>query len=159
MPSTRYETAMKFIGGFETLSPSSLLSCRTPDCTQIFLPSSLALPPKDNAAFEAHLSHLHDYLKTFPVTVKEVMEDAKENKVVVWATSQANFHDEVKDGGLTEEEWAYHGEYVFILTMNENGDRLERIVEFLDSKGTERLWELMKRARGNKEKREAAMHV
>jgi len=87
------------------------------------------------------------------VTAKEVMEDANENKVIVWATSQAHFYDEVKDGGLSEEEWAYKGEYVFILSMNKDGDKIERIVEFVDSKGTERLRGLMQRARGNKEKR------
>lgn len=159
MPSTRYQTAVEFIEDFENLSPSTMLARRTPDCTHIFLPSSIAPPPKDNAAFEAHISRLHDIIKSFPVTAKEIMEDGDQNKVVVWATSQAQFYDEVKDRGLSDEEWAYKGTYIFILTMNESGDKIQKVVEFVDSKGTERLMGLMTRARANKEKREEIVHV
>lgn len=154
MPSTRYDTALRFVGAFESLSLSSLLACRTPDCAHIFLPSSLFVRPLDNTAFEAHISRLHGIIKTFPVTAKEIMEDEQQNRVIVWATSQPIFHDELKDEGLTEEEWTYKGEYMFILSMNESGDKVERVVEFVDSKGSERFLGLIQRARTNKEKRD-----
>jgi hypothetical protein len=82
------------------------------------------------------------------------MEDEQQNKVIVWATSQPIFHDELKDEGLTEEEWTYKGEYMFILSMNESGDKVERVVEFVDSKGSERFLGLIQRARTNKDKRD-----
>ena len=88
----------------------------------------------------------------FPVTAREVMEDELKNMVIVRASSEAHFHDELKDDGIPADDWTYHGEYIFILSMNESGDKINEIVEFLDSKGTERALALVKRARGNKEK-------
>jgi hypothetical protein len=53
-----------------------------------------------------------------PVTAKEVMKDGAKNVVIVHATSQAHFH----------EEWMYRGEYIFMLTMNESGDKIHKVV-------------------------------
>lgn len=45
-------------------------------------------------------------------------------------------------------EWEYEGEYMFVLTMDESGERIVRVVEMLDSLKTEKeLRPLMKRAR------------
>ncbi|MCJ1241894.1 hypothetical protein MMC14_009900 [Varicellaria rhodocarpa] len=153
MPSsTRYKTALSFIGDFETLDVPTMLSRRTDDCIHTFLPSSLDIPPKNNTAFAEHITHLREVLRNFPVTAKEVMEDEAKNVVIIHAVSQAYFHDAVKDEGLTPNDWTYQGEYIFVLTMTECGDKVKRVVEFLDSKGTERLRGLIKRARGTKER-------
>ena len=47
-------------------------------------------------------------------------------------SGQPTFVKEFIDDGLSEEEWVYIGEYVFILSMNESGEKIESIVEFLD---------------------------
>lgn len=72
--------------------------------------------------------------------------------MVVWATSETKFFDAVKDSGLSDEEWIYRGEYMFILSMDESQEKIKRVVEFLDSKATERLRGLIKRAKDNKQK-------
>ncbi|KAF2627059.1 hypothetical protein BU25DRAFT_491575 [Macroventuria anomochaeta] len=54
------------------------------------------------------------------------------------------FRKEVVDGG--KEEWEHTGEYIFVLDVNEEG-KIRRVLEFLDSKETERLRGLMGRAR------------
>jgi hypothetical protein len=59
------------------------------------------------------------------------MEDQKQNRVIVWARSEGKIREEVKDAGLTEEEWCYREYYVVIFTMNESGEKIERIVEFM----------------------------
>ena len=51
-------------------------------------------------------------------------------------------------GDRGKEEWDYAGEYIFILNVNEAG-KIARILEFLDSKATERLRGLMTKAREN----------
>ena len=155
MPSARYKTAMAFIGDFETLDVTTMLSRRTKDCMHTFLPSSMALPPKDNAAFGEHISRLREVMPKFPVIAKEVMEDERKNVAIVHAVSQAYFYDAVKDDGIPPDDWTYQGEYIFVLTMTEAGDKVEKVVEFVDSKGTERLLGLIKRARANKEKVDA----
>ncbi|KAK4980946.1 hypothetical protein LTR28_011345 [Elasticomyces elasticus] len=85
-------------------------------------------------------------MRKFPVTAKEVMEDEEKN------TAIAYFHDSAKDDGIPPDDWKYQGEYVLILTMAESGEKIKKVVEFLDSKGTERFLGLIKRARANKEK-------
>lgn len=65
-------------------------------------------------------------------------------QVVIWATGRAVFRDEIV--GEDGEEWGYEGEYMFLLDVGDEG-KIERIVEFLDSKGTERLRGLVVRAR------------
>ncbi len=155
MPSARYKTAMAFIGDFETLDVPTMLSRRTTDCIHTFLPSSIAPPPKDNTAFGEHIRRLREVMPKFPVTAKEVMEDEEKNVAIIHATSQAHFHDSVKDDGILPDDWKYQGEYIFMLTMTEAGDKVKKVVEFLDSKGTERLLGLVKRARANKEKADA----
>ncbi|KAK4991370.1 hypothetical protein LTR66_006564 [Elasticomyces elasticus] len=83
-------------------------------------------------------------MRKFPVTAKEVMEDEEKNTAIVRATSQAYFHDSAKDDGIPPDDWKYQGEYVLILTMAESGEKIKKVVEFLDR--------LIKRARANKEK-------
>ncbi|EXJ82326.1 hypothetical protein A1O3_06139 [Capronia epimyces CBS 606.96] len=156
--SPRLETARTFIAGFANLSADALVSTRTADCTHLFAPASLGAltTPKDNATFAAHLAGLRDVLAGFPVTAKEMIESDIQNTVTVWATSNALFRDELKDDGLPADEWAYRGEYIFLLTMDDTGRRIRRIVEFLDSKATDRLLLLMARARENRRKLLAA---
>lgn len=157
MPSNRYNTAVAFIEAFDSLSASTFLSLLTPTCQHIFAPASADAPrePLDNNAFAAHISSLTLVLRNFPVYPKEIIENERANQVVVWATSETRFHDEVMDGGIAAEEWKYRGEYIFILSMDESGERIERVVEFVDSKGTDRLRVLMARAKKNREVRAA----
>ena len=133
-----------------------MLSRRTSDCIHTFLPASLAMPAKDNTAFGDHVSRLREVIQRFPVTAKEVMEDEEKNAVIIHASAQAYFYDSVKDEGIPPDDWTYHGEYIFMLTMTEAGDKVRKVSEFLDSKATERVFGLMKRARANKEKADAA---
>lgn len=155
MPSQRYTTAMAFIGDFATLDVPTMLSRRTADCIHTFSPASLGMPPKDNTQFGDHVTRLRGVLASFPVTPTTVFEDTTQNTVIVHATSQAKFHDQVKDDSLTDEEWTYRGEYVFMLTMDESGEKISSLTEFLDSKGTEGVFGLMKRAMENLEKLKA----
>lgn len=145
MGSTHRNTALSLISGFEDLSIDKLVSTRSPTCTHHFAPASLHMGTKDNDAFTEHIKHLRQVIAQFPVTPKDVMEDEKQHKVMVWATGRPEFYAAVKD-----DEWEDWGnEYIFVLTMNEAGDRVEEIVEFLDSKSTERGRALVKRAFAN----------
>lgn len=88
----------------------------------------------------------------FPVHGKEYLENESANQVTVWATSRAEFREEVKNSGSSvEEEWVYEGEYVFMFWMDDSGRKIVKTVEFLDSEGTNKvLGPLMGRARKNK---------
>ena len=53
------------------------------------------------------------------------------------------------DHSLSSEDWIFKGEYIFILELSDDGSQVSRVVEFLDSKKTEELRVLFKRARKN----------
>lgn len=155
MGSKRLETAKTFIDQFATLDTQALASILAENHTHQFAPASLNVPgPFDKAGLLAHRSRLRNVLTGFPVTAKEYIESESSNQVTVWATSQTIFRDDAKDDGLSEEEWTYKGEYIFIFSMDETGEKIVRTIEFLDSMGThDKLLPLMKRANENREKR------
>lgn len=158
MASKRLETAKKYIGQFATLDVQALDSVLAENHAHQFAPASLNPPgPFDKRGMLEHLDRLRDVMTGFPVTAKEYIESESGNQVTVWATSQTIFREDVKDEGISPEEWVYEGEYIFLLSMDETGEKIVRTVEFLDSKGTDdKLRALMKRARENGEKKLAA---
>jgi hypothetical protein len=150
MSSKSRKTVLSYLEGFKTLSPDMFLAFLAPTAIHRFAPASLSPPePMSPKAFASHLDKLQEVLAEFPVLPKEIFDNEEKGQVTIWATSQAKFKEECKDDGLTEEEWAYEGEYIFIFTLDESKEMIVDIVEFLDSKGTERLRELMVRARKN----------
>lgn len=155
--SASLRTAQKFIDQFGTLDTTTLSTILTDNYHHEFAPSSIpSLPgPFDKAGFLAHHSKLQDTMTSFPVIAKETIDNPAANQVTIWATSHTVFREDVKDyeNGMNDEEWTYRGEYVFMLWMEEGGERVTRCVEFLDSLGTKRLRALMKRARENRRKR------
>ncbi|KAL2848438.1 hypothetical protein BJY01DRAFT_160172 [Aspergillus pseudoustus] len=154
MASTRLRTAEKYISHFATLDKALLESLLADSYRHEFAPISLNAPgPFTKTGFMAHGAGLADIMNGFPVTAKEHFECEASNSVVVWATSEAHFREELMDPGISREEWEYRGEYVFMFTMDEGGEKIVRTVEFLDSASTkERLLGLMARARANLEK-------
>jgi hypothetical protein len=148
MSSKRVKTALAFLANFETLNSESFASLLTPTYTHIFRPSSQ--PPAQNyAQFTAHIKNLQTIIDRFPVWPNEVMEDESQNRVIVWCGGEAVFKDEFKDEGATVEEWTYKGEYMFVFSLDETREKIERVMEFLDSKAADHARDLMKRAAVN----------
>jgi hypothetical protein len=59
---------------------------------------------------------------------KETFENKTKNQTTtVWAISLATFKDEWKDDDLSDEEWLYRGEYIFVLTMDDSKERVDQI--------------------------------
>ncbi|OJD16555.1 hypothetical protein AJ78_03292 [Emergomyces pasteurianus Ep9510] len=146
--SKRLETAQKFIRNYDTLSTEPLESLLADNFVQQFAPASLNPPgPLNKKDMVEHIAGLHALMSGFPLTVKEYIESESSNQVTLWATSRAIFREEVKDSGISEAEWAFEGEYIFLLWVDEKSEKVVRVVEFLDGKRTETLLGLMQRAR------------
>lgn len=150
MSSKLHQTALAYIGGFRTLSPEAFLSILAPSAEYQLAPASLNLPQSiDAATFANHLGGLREVLVGFRVHPKEILENEGLGQVTIWATSETIFHEKTKGDNVSADDWKFQGECIFILTMDESQEKVVRIVEFLDSKATERLKELMARARKN----------
>lgn len=149
MASIQRSIALAFLQSFQDLDIDSNLALRTPGCSHIFAPASLNFPPSmTNEQWAAHVLSLKSILANLPVTAKEIFAQEGSSQVTIWATSEARFREEAKDedSGLN---WIYHGEYIFILLLNQTGDKIERIVEFLDSKKVVEVGALLERGRRN----------
>ena len=159
--AARHTTAFAFIESFSTLSAIDMISVRTPSCTHLFAPRSLgdiAHSPMSNEQFAGHRSHFDGVLTSFPFQVKEMIDNPTANQVLVWTTASPVWEPAVTSDVDKEMDWSYTGEYMFLLTFEEGETgtnargkfkRIERIVEFLDSKGTDRLRALMQAATKN----------
>jgi hypothetical protein len=153
MTSTRVKTVLKFLKAFETLDLETFASVRSSSCLQTLAPASISPPPPvDNKTFLANKAALKDIVTGFPITPKEIMEDQQQNRVIVWATGRALWREGVKDNDLTEKEWEWTGEYMLVFHMDIAGEKIDHLLEFVDSKETVKLPSLMGRARANKAK-------
>jgi ketosteroid isomerase-like protein len=76
----------------------------------------------DNATYSAYFSAMMPYFRNFTVKVNDIIEDARANKVAVWAESTAD-----TDIG------PYKNEYMLVFYLDERGEKVERMLEFVDS--------------------------
>ncbi|KIX93275.1 uncharacterized protein Z520_10918 [Fonsecaea multimorphosa CBS 102226] len=150
MASLQRRVAIAFLDTFKDLDIESNLALRTPDCVHTMAPATLGMKSMSNAEFASHLSSLKEKISAIPVTPKEIFEGG--NLITVWATSTTTFRDEVKDEDLTV-DWSYEGEYIFVFTFNQSGDKIQHILEFLDSKKVDKARTLLQRAGRNLEPR------
>jgi hypothetical protein len=154
MSSARVATANKFIEAFGKLELDAIHDLVSPSFIYTFAPSSATVPPPmDFKTWVGRMGSLKPLLKAYPVTATSTIDcgDA-ENKVVIHASGQAQFKDEVMDDGIPKEEWVNKGEYIVIFTLNAEG-KLDAVLEFTDSKSVDRFVELMQRAIGNLKKK------
>lgn len=152
MPSTKHDMALAFLESFTDLDGPASIALRTADCIHTMGPTSLfPSSPHNltNEAFLAHIASLKEVLTVFPVKAEEIFEDERSSHVTIWATSHLTFRPEVIDHDEEGTDWSYHGEYMFVLTFNEAGDKIERIVEFLDSQKVVAVRPLLARAKRN----------
>jgi hypothetical protein len=146
--SALQRTAEAFLAAFNNLSASEHVALRAENCTHMFAPASLNPPaPKSNSDFAAHITNLRSILAHFPVTAKEINLNEAGKQITIWATGVPEFKSEVK-GSSEDGDWEYMGEYIFILDLDEKG-KIKRIVEFLDSKNTMVLLEMVEKAKAN----------
>ena len=155
MTSKRLDTALAYIGHFASIDASVLERILADNFVQNYAPASIPNPgPFDKPGLISLTRHMNTLLSGFPMLVKEVIESDKSNAVTIWVTGEATFRDEVRDDGLTAEEWVHKGEYIFLIFLDESGEKIVRTTEFVDSKATLHMVELAPRATENLSKKE-----
>jgi hypothetical protein len=137
MASKRLETATRFIDHFASLDVQVLEPILAESYIHQYAPSSI---PHQGLLDKKSLFDLVTTLKIimegYPMKVKQSMESESRNAVTLWASGKAHFRDEFKDDGIPKEAWEYTGEYVFMLYMDETGEKITKTIEFVDSKAT-----------------------
>lgn len=119
------ETAIALVEAFETWTVDAILAKRSAKSTQHFLPGSLGRRELDVEGFRQHIEHIMPLIPDgFKVNAyyKEPIVDEAARKVVVFAKCSAN-----------TTVGPYENEYIFVITLNEDGTLADKVEEFLDS--------------------------
>jgi ketosteroid isomerase-like protein len=122
--SNRRATVSQFLKAFDLMTLDALMSYRAPDCVWHLRPASLNRTPLDNAAYIKHIEPIIGILKKISLNVKEMLEDERENKIMIWCDGAVEFWEDV---GI------YEGEWMFVLSFDGTGKLVERVVEFVDT--------------------------
>lgn len=122
--STRLETAHAQLEAFSSLSVDAILDHFAPDFTHQVLPASTGMPARDRAAFAEHASGITSIFSKFSMPPQQVFEDPERNAVIVYAKMI---------GELQFGLGAWENECIMIMEMNEDGSKIVKMQEFVDS--------------------------
>lgn len=142
--STRLRTAKSYLNTLRTLDTNALNALvaliSDKSFTQTICPASVSPGPFDKQAYIARICSLRAVLTGFPVTILDIIESEASNSVWVHCTAVPEWKDEVKGSPAGEEvDWHYQGEYVFMLWMDESGEKVVRCKEMVDSQGMSKM--------------------
>ena len=115
-------TAQEATQSYNTWTIESILSFRTPTCLHYILPSSLDRPPLTNEQYATYFSTIMPAFERFHLTLHDTIVDEAARKVSMHASSTAS-----------TVLGPYNNEYMLILHMTEDGRKVDRVYEFVDS--------------------------
>ncbi|KAF5610209.1 uncharacterized protein FSUBG_3442 [Fusarium subglutinans] len=139
-------TATAYIDVSRTLDTEALSRILSDEYGHRFAPTWYNLPGSmDRHGLIARLNQVGEVMSSFPVTIKQMWPNPSLRQVLVWGKSETNFRRQLRDSDY-DEEWTKRGEYMFLVTMNETGERITDVLEFVDSEGIEDIAGLVARA-------------
>ncbi|PTB63399.1 hypothetical protein BBK36DRAFT_1143884 [Trichoderma citrinoviride] len=127
MPPSRSQliaTANAFVAAYNKWTVPDVLSIRSPTCKHHLLPGT-KLPSRNNQEFAEFLERIIPIIRNFRLHVVDTtppVVDVEARKVMMHLKSSAE-----TDVG------PYENEYFFVLTVSEDGEKIDEVVEFLDT--------------------------
>ena len=128
-------TALAILEGYNTWTIPAVLAHRTATCVHEIAPASLSRPPLTNLQYATFFAQIMPLFQDFTLKVKEAVVDEAGGKVTVWAESTA-----------VTRIGPYANEYMLLFWMVEGGEKMERVVEFVDSGYTKGFMERLREA-------------
>lgn len=119
------QTAVDFISSYNAWTVESILSIRSPSCVHRTLPATLNVPSRSTAEYAVFMAPMLSIFRGVHFSIvdaKETVVDVEARKVVLHCSNRAD-----TDAG------EYRNEYMFTLTMSEDGLLVDEIVEFIDA--------------------------
>ncbi|KAI1778453.1 hypothetical protein F4818DRAFT_406124 [Hypoxylon cercidicola] len=119
------QTTKLFLEGLNEFTPESVVQNRSPTCTHRILPATLKSPPTTNDEYAGFVGLLRAVMPDFQMKIvqgEEPVVDEGVRKVTVHTKSRSD-----TTIGL------YENEYIWVLTMSEDGTMVDDVLEFADS--------------------------
>ena len=117
-----HKTAQTFVDGYNAWDIDAIMANRAPNCTMRAYPARLNRPALGNEEYRAYFSKIMPHFTNFKIEVIEFIEDAKRQKVAMYARSSA----QTAIG-------PYANEYTLILQLTDDHRQIVEIKEFVDS--------------------------
>jgi hypothetical protein len=116
------ETALAVIASYNAWNADAILAHRAPNCTQRTFPERLGVAPLNNTAYRGFISTIMPYFANFTVTVLDTYVDEANNRVAMQAL-----------GSAESVVGPYRNEYVVMMKMTKEQDKVWEVREFIDS--------------------------
>ena len=121
--SSLSQAAQAVISAYNSWDITAIMGLRAPDCVNYVLPASMGLEPMNNDQYVSFLTPTMPAFQNFQLAVRNTIVDETAREVVMHLTSTAST-------ALGE----YHNEYMVTLHITEDGGKIDRFEEFVDSK-------------------------
>ncbi|KAM0721225.1 hypothetical protein Q7P37_003513 [Cladosporium fusiforme] len=131
LAATMRKTADAFVAAWEELKTEPILAVRAPECIMTQRPASLGIPERDNESFRAWFAGVEGMLTNNKMTVLDYFASTEERRAFLHCTMTA----ERTDGSSL-----YENEYMFVLSFDEKGEKITKILEMVDSQRVREVW-------------------
>ncbi|KAI4178766.1 MAG: hypothetical protein L6R41_008221 [Letrouitia leprolyta] len=121
--SALLQTADAVVSAYNSWDIQQIMHVRAANCMNYILPTSLGRKPMNNEEYQSFFISSMPAFEGFHLTVHDTVIDETARKVVMHITSTAS--TPIGD---------YHNEYRLTLRMTEDGQKIGRFEEFVDSK-------------------------
>ena len=141
-----HDTASKFVLSYRSSSSlttpnvkdASVLSMRSPTCKRYLAPASfLALTgipaSQSNEEYVERLAPMYPLLQSWSVEIKDILVDETKRSAVAWSDHSMRLKG--RDAIILEFMW--------ILTMDKAGEKVENVIEFIDIEESLRFMNVM----------------
>ncbi|KAI1469287.1 uncharacterized protein F4812DRAFT_324679 [Daldinia caldariorum] len=119
------QTAKLFIEAFNEFTPESVIRYCSPTCRHRIAPDTLKSAPQSNAEYAELIATMNTVMPAIHLRIVDEGEP-----IVDEVTRKAVLH--LKSRSETAVD-LYENEYVWILTMSEDGKSVDDVLEFVDS--------------------------
>ncbi|KAF1916292.1 hypothetical protein BDU57DRAFT_574111 [Ampelomyces quisqualis] len=116
------DTTQAVLDAYNAWDLEKILAFRAPNCQQQVLPASMGRPSMSNDEYRQRLKQLLPWFRKFTITVHAAVHDAEAHTCIMHATSTAE-----TDIG------PYGNEYALVLNFTNDGNKVTKILEFVDS--------------------------
>ncbi|KAK6429374.1 hypothetical protein LTR95_014478 [Oleoguttula sp. CCFEE 5521] len=131
------ETSNAFLAAFATWKTEPIMALRAPECVHDMLPASLNRPSKNNEQFRAYFNGVERAMHDVKMEMHDYFASVEDRRA--W------FHSTLTATAVDGE--AYDNEYMFVLTFDEEGRKVTRVLEMLDSVKTQAIYARLAKAR------------
>jgi hypothetical protein len=138
--SSLLATAQRYLDALTALEADRLAALLAPEYEHTFAPSSAAFgPPVGRDVFVERFVGLRPVLSGMTNNILQSWPNDAGRTITIFARMSPIFHEHIKQAGDQKDEWTFCGEYMFVLTADEIGEKVTKSFEFVESKMADRM--------------------